>query len=96
VVISTEMLEHDKYWAESLLSMYDHLRPEGLLIITAGGDLRHEHGTHNHTPQDSPGTLDYYKNISNEMFKSVLPESLFKEYFIRQYHADFQFYGIKL
>lgn len=96
IVICTEMLEHDQYWRESLMMMYDVLRPGGLLIITAGGDGRPEHGTNLHHPSASPETLDYYRNISNEMFESVLGRELFGEYVIRQVDGDFQFAGVKI
>lgn len=95
VVISTEMLEHDLYWDKSLLAMYEILRPGGLLLITAAGDGRMEHGTHMSYPDKSPETLDYYRNISNEMFTGILSETLFSEYDIRQTNGDFQFAGIK-
>jgi hypothetical protein len=95
VVISTEMLEHDKHWAASIRAMYDILKPGGLLLITAGGDGRMEHGTYMSVPVDSPATLDYYRNMSNEMFESILPRKLFSEYIIRQTNGDFQFAGIK-
>jgi SAM-dependent methyltransferase len=97
IVICTEMLEHDRYWDKSLRAMYNVLRPGGLLLITAGGDGRPEHGTSAHHPDCSPGTNDYYKNISNDMFESVLDRTLFSDWFIRQdkRNNDFQFAGIK-
>jgi hypothetical protein len=95
VIISTEMLEHDKFYQESLTMMYNCLKDGGLLLITCAGDGRQEHGTSSHSPSDSPGTLDYYKNISNEMFQEVLPPQLFDTYFIRQIDKDLQFFGIK-
>lgn len=95
IVISTEMLEHDRRWQDSLAAMYDILRPGGLLLITAGGDGRKEHGTYLHHPSASPATLDWYCNISNEMFESVLPPELFRERVIRQVKGDFQFGGVK-
>jgi SAM-dependent methyltransferase len=96
-IISTEMLEHDATWKESLNEMYSILRPGGLLLITCAGDGRAEHGTSTHTPGDSPGTNDYYCNISNQMFSSVLPASLFTTYYLNQdpRNCDMQFYGIK-
>jgi SAM-dependent methyltransferase len=97
VIISTEMLEHDQYWQLSLEAMYDALRPGGLLLITAAGDDRPEHGTHKEQPECSPGTLNYYKNISNQMFMDVLPAALFTRYCVWQdkRHCDFTFFGIK-
>jgi cyclopropane fatty-acyl-phospholipid synthase-like methyltransferase len=95
VIISTEMLEHDQNWADSLTAMYESLNEGGLLLITCAGNGRKEHGTLNNTPSDSPGTTSYYKNISNEMFASVLRADMFDEYYLRQYNTDLQFYGIK-
>jgi SAM-dependent methyltransferase len=96
-IISTEMLEHDATWEESLNEMYAILKPGGLMLITCAGDGRPEHGTCAHHPGDSPLTNDYYCNVSNQMFSSVLPASLFSTYFLNQDpgNCDLQFYGIK-
>lgn len=96
-LISTEMLEHDIHWKESLRSMYDNLKPKGLLILTCAGPTRQEHGTKRTTPGDSPYTTDYYRNITLEDFKSVLPEDLFLVYHLEYVRgdADLCFYGIK-
>lgn len=96
IVISTEMLEHDIHWDKSLRAMYDILKPGGLLLITAGGDGRDEHGTKMCTPEASPATLDYYQNMSNKMFESILPRYMFDKYIIRQTNGDFQFCGTKV
>lgn len=97
VVISTEMLEHAEHWKEALLKMYCLLKEGGLLLITAGGDGRGEHGTVGHCEWASPYTNSYYLNISNEMFQQALTPSDFSVYFVRQDLEvnDFQFYGIK-
>ena len=96
-IISTEALEHDKYLPETLQAMYDNLRPGGLLLITAAGDGRAEHGTTEFRPQDSPGTVDYYRNVSNELFAQVLRPDMFEVYHLAQDKGnyDLQFYGIK-
>lgn len=97
VMVSCESLEHDEFWRVTLWSMYHYLKPGGLLLVTAAGNGRREHGTHNHTPQDSPDTPDYYENVSNEMLSSVLKPEMFATYFVRQDQRNFdmQFYGIK-
>lgn len=97
VVISTEMLEHAKNWYPALLKMYDVLESGGLLLITAAGEGRSEHGTTNNQAWASPHTNDYYCNITNKMFSSALKTEMFTTYFIRQDMAnnDFQFFGIK-
>lgn len=97
VVISTEMLEHDENWKKSLRQMYYNLSPGGLMLITCAGPHRREHGTRRTTPFCSPGTPDYYRNISVEDFEQVLPMDLFDPY-VLQYargKSDLQFYGIK-
>lgn len=97
VVISTEMLEHDNQWQYSLAKMYDVLDGGGLMIITCAGPERKEHGTKRTTPEDSPDTTDYYRNISIEDFKSILPPELFGDYVLQYTRGgnDLQFYGIK-
>src|SRR3989339_1861899 len=45
VIISTEMLEHDNCLSQSLHHMFNLLKPGGLMIITAAGFGREEHGT---------------------------------------------------
>lgn len=96
-VISTECLEHDETWEKTLRIMYDSLDDEGLLVVTCAGPDRAEHGTKRTTPQCSPDTTDYYRNISREDFKRVLPPDLFICY-VLQYargESDLQFYGVK-
>ena len=64
IVLCTEMFEHDKNWRLSLFTMCKKvLKSGGLFVMTCATEGRAEHGTHAHTPVDSPGTLDYYKNI---------------------------------
>ena len=94
-IISTECLEHDKYWKETLLAMYYSLAPEGLMVITCGGEGRQEHGTTRHHGWCSPATNDYYMNITNEMFASVLSPDMFEVYHLGQQRKshDLQFYG---
>lgn len=96
-IISTECLEHDKYFALSLQAMYECLNHNGLLLITAAGEYRAEHGTTEHHAWTSPGTNDFYRNVTNEMFIEVLPPQLFTAYFINQNkrNFDFQFFWIK-
>lgn len=94
-IISTEALEHDIFYKATLKAMYAKLVSGGLMVITAAGEGRKEHGTHENSPSCSPATNDYYQNITNEMFCNVLPPELFTTYFIRQNKTDLQFYGIK-
>lgn len=94
-IISTEMLEHDEYFAASLNAMFKLLKPGGLLLITAAGHGRKEHGTHNFTPQDSPLTQSYYRNIDVTMLLQGLELTNFYEYTISYRRTDIRFAGIK-
>lgn len=97
-MISTECLEHDKYWMLTMRAMYSYLQPGGMIIITCAGVGRPEHGTSSHAPDMSPGTNDYYKNITNEMFASVYKPHMFEVYHLAQdkRNYDLQFFGIKI
>ena len=96
-VISSEMLEHCENWEGALRRMYDNLKPGGLMILTCASINRQEHGTNNHTPQDSKFTLNHYRNISLADFASVLPPDAFNDYDLGMYRGDcdLYFYGIK-
>ena len=94
-VISTEMLEHDEDFAASLNAMFNFLKPGGLLLITAAGYGREEHGTHEIKPQDSPLTNNYYCNISVTMLLQGLDLTRFSSYTISYFKTDIRFAGIK-
>ena len=56
-IITTEMLEHDKYAELSIKNALSLLEEDGILIITAAGVDREKHF-------DFVGEDDWYKNIS--------------------------------
>lgn len=95
VIISTEMLEHDKYYDASLAHMRDLLKSGGLLIITAAGNGRALHGTADHHPADSPLTHDHYKNIEPSDIVENLRLYEFSLYEISGTTEDIRFFGIK-
>jgi len=103
-IISCEALEHDFYWEASVHAMHRLLKPGGLLIITAGGTGRPEHGTTRTNPSDSPATTDYYGNIEDWMFIELLEGSrnhLFEGPYGHEEDmpidkdGDFRFWGVK-
>jgi hypothetical protein len=96
-VISTEMLEHDIFWKESIYTMYNLLKGDGLLVITCATTGRKEHGTLKSEPKASPATPNYYKNITKEMFEEVVGELGFSSHYIQinNISHDLYFYGIK-
>jgi len=72
-VISTEMLEHDPHWKESVKRMIALLAPAGNLLITCAGPERavHEAGC-------SP-KKNYYKNITMpELVTVIFSQATFK------------------
>lgn len=100
VIISCEAMEHDKEWRKTLHTMIDHIRTHGLIIITAGGPGRPEHGTKDHDPECSPETLDHYENITEEVFREAVnshPDYVmddFQEYAFEVENGDFRFWGV--
>lgn len=80
VCISTEALEHDERWQDTIKAMVDLLRPGGLLLITCAGPGRAEHGTLRSDPGSCPGCSSYYQNISCQMIRDALDlDALFTE-----------------
>lgn len=63
VVVSTEALEHDSRWRETLRAIQAAVRRGGLCVATCATYGRPEHGTSRNGPQDSPATLDHYRNL---------------------------------
>jgi SAM-dependent methyltransferase len=107
VVISTDMLEHDQYWAKSITRMVELLKPGGLWLWTCAGRWRFEHGTTLRFPESSPYTVQtpgwesYYRNLVPEDIRTTLDlDKLFCDYELRElptenWGIDLQFWGIK-
>lgn len=104
-IISTECFEHDPEYKESLLKVYDMLKPDGLFCFTVASTGRPEHGTRHTSPSDSYGTVagledmhDYYKNLTkvhiNEAINLNEHFSSWDTYF-NSYTCDLYFLGIK-
>lgn len=99
VVISTEMLEHDAEYVASLRNMYAVCKDGGLIVLTAAGEGRPEHGTmRSDGGYSSPFTTDYYKNITEKELREAWDiENLFSEWGIEHNidPNDIYFWGIK-
>ena len=104
-IVSTECFEHDPEYKESLLKIYDMLKPNGLFCFTCASTGRLEHGTLRTTPQDSLGTwgniegmVDYYKNLTESDINEVLNLnecfSMWDTYFNEESN-DLYFVGLK-
>lgn len=95
VVISSEMLEHDMSYRQSLQNMFALTKPGGLLLFTAAGTDRPEHGTTEHHPGDSPLTHNYYVNITVEMIVGSIDLEEFSSFTISYLQTDIRFAGVK-
>jgi hypothetical protein len=98
VVISTEALEHDYRYIETIHSVSGLTRSKGLLLITCATEPRPEHGTDKTNPNESPATSNYYRNINPNVFMLTIENlNCFSEYAIEinKYHGDLYFWGIK-
>ena len=96
VVYSTEALEHDQYW---LVTFYDMWwRCNGLIFFTCATTGRREHGTHDHSPDSSPGTNDYYMNLTEQDFRDswLTLDEMFSEFEFstNEQSHDLYFWGI--
>lgn len=79
VVVSTECLEHDRHWEQTLQHAVRMLRPGGMLLMTCATTGRPEHGTRRTTPHDAPllasvddEWADYYRNLDEHDIRSAL------------------------
>lgn len=102
-VISTEMLEHDMYWQDSLIRMVEFCRSGGMILITCASTGRPEHGTKRTGSEgDSPGSNmlfgDYYRNLTEGDIRSVINcEETFERFYFEYnpFANDLYFWGIK-
>ena len=104
-IISTETLEHDRFYSQTLRNAYRLLKPGGLLLLTCATEGRPEHGTGKTTPADSPllaahgDWSNYYKNLSASDIREVLDlDALFHSYTFASNTIthDLYFYGFKI
>jgi len=104
-IISTECFEHDPEYKDSLIKIYNMLKPEGLFFFTCASTGRPEHGTRRTSPNCSYGTIgnledmvDYYKNLTEIDINDVLPlNELFSVWntYYNSNSKDLYFLGIK-
>lgn len=100
-IISTEALEHDKYWKLSLENLCRLLKPGGLLVFTCATTGRAEHGTEDHNSWASPFSHiqfdNYYQNLTPKDILSALNTTYFEFFYIQVDDAicDLYFYGKK-
>jgi SAM-dependent methyltransferase len=92
VVITTEMLEHDPYWKDTLNHAIRHLREGGILMITCAAPKR---APHHHEDSPTPG---YYGNRSVEDIRTHLEANAdwaHLDVHLRRNDLDLHAYGVK-
>ena len=94
-VISTEALEHDQFWFDSLCKMFELTCPGGAMLITCASTGREEHGTHKADPSCSPATLDWYMNVTPKDFLKAIDLHAFEIFYFEFTPGDLRFFGIK-
>lgn len=96
-IISTEMLEHNEFYEESLANMLRILKSWWLLLITCAWRWRQEHWTTRTSPADAPFTNNYYMNIcTRDFIKAFSPDENFSYYEISKCWTDFRFVWVKI
>ena len=100
VVLSTNALEHDLYWRQTLDAMLALLKPLGLLFFSAAS-LWFEHGTKRKSPEES-GTSQmgsewesFYRNFREADLYKNLNWNQFARYGISVFERDLRFWAIK-
>lgn len=105
VIVSTECLEHDRYYIETLRNIVRLLKPGGLFLMSCATTGRPEHGTLRTSPGDAPllqlvddEWANYYKNITESDVRTAIDvDHIFSSYkfSIGDETHDLYFYGIK-
>ena len=107
VAMSTNALEHDMFWKQTIPWMFSSLNPGGLLFFSAAS-THFEHGTKRTTPEDS-GTSqmgieweNYYHNISEVDIQETVDWSNLSKFEMtlanvvnNSREMDLRFWGIK-
>jgi hypothetical protein len=105
VVISSESLEHDKHWKETLLKEFRMLAPGGIMMFSCASTGRPEHGTRRTSPHcsgtaalDDEEWQDYYGNrVPADFFEVADIDSIFSFYkfMVNTRSHDMYFVGIR-
>lgn len=95
VVVSAECFEHNAEWAATFRNIWRMSRK--YVFLTCASTGRPEHGTHDSRPEDSPGTTNYYRNLSEQDFRAYFFIEEMFESFMFEYNpssCDLYFWGV--
>lgn len=95
LVISTNCLEHDCDWEKTVSRMTKMTHPLGMLIIQCASEGYPEHGTKLTTPDASPATPDYYRNLVYADIEPYVGHMAFKMHWYNPISHDLYFIGFK-
>ena len=105
VIISSECLEHDMHWKQTVQKVCDLLRPGGVFMMTCASTGRAEHGTLRTTAGDSFSTRtgdtawgNYYQNLTaQDIAGAIQVAQVFPlhKFYYQPFSKDLYFYGVK-
>jgi SAM-dependent methyltransferase len=101
VTMSSECFEHNPNWIATIQNMIRMTKVDGLLVFSAAGTGRKEHGTPRSDNSYSAPLLSseefYYRNISKKDVKLIIDKELIPRaiYFRNWLSRDLYFVGIK-
>lgn len=98
-VVSTEALEHDPFYRQTLAHVAMRLlKPKGLFLFTCATYGRPKHGTNEYSPGDSKYTNNHYANLGGQDIRDAIDIELFFDQWAfetDEAHHDLYFWGIK-
>lgn len=93
IYISCECFEHNSRWAMEFEGMLSHA--QDMVIMTCASTGRAEHGTKETTPENSPHTTDYYKNLTQVDLEPLIKDLYWYKFFYNPFPGDIYFIGFK-
>lgn len=89
IIISSECFEHSENWKDIFRQMIENIKENGYIILTMASKGRLEHGTKRTINSHSPGTGNYYKNLTKRsFFRNFNIDRLFEDvFFFYNFHS---------
>ncbi len=94
VYISCEALEHSKSWDRDFAGMIKYSK--NMVVMTCAAPPRPIHGTKETTPEHSPYTTDYYRNLTQDDLEPLVKGHFYwYKFFYNPDPGDIYFIGFK-